>query len=176
MFVAQLIPLVIAGGLSQGMAPADSLEISALASAGSGLSLTGAGGKTLSSASPAFLNLEAMIALDRAKWLGLGVGAQLELQGRVGIALVPQLRAYLPSSRRVTAFASAGAPFYLFPYTLFGVSGGFGFEVQVASRLSLTTQFSATGYFAGSDLMRESALLKLDFAAGFRLHFGPQSQ
>ena len=160
----------LAGGLTQSVAPAEHVEYTARASAGSGVSLAGADGKTLAARSPTFLVMEAGLRLDNLAWLELNGGLMLEVEGRVSVGVVPRVRAYLPT-RRLKLYGLAGAPFVVYPFTLFGAQGGMGLQFDVHKHVGVLVEFVGTGFFGGSDLMAGSALGKLDAVAGVRLAF-----
>lgn len=153
---------------------ADKLQVSAGASAGTGISLTGSGGKTYAKRSPAFLIGEVGIIHPSIPWLEFVPSVMLELEGRVGVALLPKIRAYVPG-KRVRFWGIAAVPVFVAPYSMVGVQGGFGLSVALHRRVAVFGEFTASAYVWGTDLMNNAdnsaALGKLDQAFGVRVFF-----
>jgi hypothetical protein len=94
----------------------------------------------------------------------------LEVEGRVGVALMPKLRARLPG-KRVRIWALAGLPIFFAPYSLLGIQGGAGISLALHKRFALVGEVTATGFVWGSDLMDGGSLVKLDQQLGVRVTF-----
>ncbi len=169
--VAVLHASLLAGGLTQSVAPAEKIEINTRVTTGTGLSLAGAQGQTLRARSPVFVNLEAGMRLDRVNWLEFSGGVTMELEDRVSVGVLPRMRAYVPVRRPFSFYVLAGVPVFVHPFTLIGGQGGLGLGVHVAKRVSLVAEFTGTAYFAGTDLIEGSALGKFDAALGVNVHF-----
>ncbi len=154
---------------------AEKLSIGAGASAGTGLSLTGSGGKTYTKRSPAFLIGEVGIIHPSIPWLEFVPSVMLELEGRVGVALVPKVRAYIPGGKRVRFWGIAAVPIFVAPYSLVGIQGGAGVSLSLHQRVALFGEFTAGAYVWGTDLMNGSdhsaALGKIDESLGVRVYF-----
>lgn len=162
---------LLAGGLTQSVAPADDVEINTRATSGTGLSLAGAPGQTLRARSPVFVNLEAGLRLDRVRWLEFSGGVSMELEDRVSVGILPRLRGYVPVRRPFAFYVLVGVPAFVHPFTLIGGQGGVGLGVHVSKRVSLVAELTGTAYFAGTDLIEGSALGKFDAALGINVHF-----
>jgi len=147
------------------------MHVYANASTGSGVSLAGFGRKTLSRRSPTFLNLDTSFQLDTLPWLELAAGIMLELEGRVGIGLLPRLRAFFRGKARIHPYFTLGAPVFVYPYSLYGVMGGFGTTFNLTDKLQLIGESTVSAFVGGSDLADKSALAKIDFSLGFRVSF-----
>ncbi|TPV94699.1 MAG: hypothetical protein B7733_13940 [Myxococcales bacterium FL481] len=158
------------GGLTASVPPADGVETRALASTATGLSLAGAGGRTLRRRSPLHLNVGAGFRHPQWPALELAAGLQAELEDRVSVALRPTLRAFLPR-RGTQLYGLAGGVFYVVPFTLHGVEAGFGVAYPVGRSVALTGELTATTFIGGNDLMMGSSLAKIDLAVGARLAF-----
>jgi hypothetical protein len=169
-----MIPLFLAtvmcGGLFAGVAPAEKLKVSATAMGGTGVSLVGVGKHTFVARSPTFIIGEVGIAHPDLDWLELAPSVMLELEGRVGFALLPKIRARLPG-KRVRFWGSAALPIFVVPYSLLGVQVGAGVSVALHPRIALVAEFTATAYVWGSDLIKKTALGKLDESFGLKVSF-----
>ena len=170
MIASAVMSTVIAGGMVGKVGAVDKLQISATATAGTGLSIAGDGGQTLATRSPAFLNLDVGFTHPQIPWLELAPGVMLELEGRVGFGLLPKVRAFVPW-KRFRPFGLLALPVFVAPYSLLGVQGGVGLAVVIHERVALVTEGSATAYFWGSDLIDGGALGKLDLVGGVRVMF-----
>ncbi len=161
---------VLCGGLYGNVAPAEKLTISSTVMAGTGMSLVGVGKRTYGARSPTFLIGEVGIVHPQLDWLELAPSLMLEVEGRVGLALLPKVRARLPG-KRVRIWAMAGLPVFVAPYSMLGVQAGFGLSIALHKRIALVGEFSASAYVWGSDLMKKSALGKLDESFGVKVTF-----
>jgi len=162
---------LLAGGLTASVSPADEVEINTRVTTGTGLSLAGGQGETLKARSPAFVNLEAGFRLDRVSWLEVSGGVTMELEDRVSVGLLPRVRGYVPTPRRLSFYLLAGVPVFVHPFTLIGGQGGMGFGVNVARRVTIIGELTGTAFFAGTDLVEGSALGKFDAAVGLNVRF-----
>jgi hypothetical protein len=167
---ALFLSTVLCGGLFANVAPAEKLEVSATVMAGTGMSLAGVAKHTLAARSPTFLIGEVAIAHPNLDWLELAPSLMLEVEGRVGFALLPKIRARLPG-KRVRIWATAGLPVFVAPYSMLGVQAGAGISIKLHARVALVGEFTATAYVWGSDLMKGAALAKLDETFGVRVFF-----
>jgi hypothetical protein len=170
MIAALALAAVVAGGVTSRVPPADRLRVSGTVTAGTGLSLAGAGGHTLSARSPIFLQIEAGFTHPSLPWIEFSPAILLELENRVGVGVNPKVRAFLPL-RGPRIYGIVGLPVFIAPYSLLGVQGGMGLAVHVHDHLALVAEVTAAAYFWGSDLMRGGALGKLDVACGLRVVF-----
>jgi hypothetical protein len=167
MFAASLLSYTLwAGGAVAALPPAEKLQVSATVSAGSGLSLAGAGGQTLMRRSPAFLTVDVGFIHPQVQWLEFAPTLMLEVEGRIGFGVMPKLRAFVPLRGR-----SLGVPAFVAPFTLVGVQAGIGVGVQLTEHFAIVAEGTGTGYFLGSDRMEGAALGKLDSQAGLRVRF-----
>lgn len=165
-----LAATVICGGAVGSVGPAEKLQISASVLAGTGISLAGVAKKTYAARSPAFLLAEVGFVHPQIEWLEFAPTIALEVEGRVGVGLMPKLRARLPG-KRVRLWAVGALPIFFAPYSLLGIQGGAGLSVAIHKRLALVGEFTGTGFVWGSDLMKGSALAKLDTTVGVRMNF-----
>jgi hypothetical protein len=165
-----VIASVLCGGLYGNVAPAEKLQVSATVMAGTGISLVGVNKHTYADRSPTFLIGEVGIVHPQVDWLELAPSMMLEVEGRVGVALLPKIRARLPG-KRVRLWALAGLPIFVAPYSMLGVQAGFGLSIALHKRIALVGEFSASAYVWGSDLMKKSALGKLDETFGIKVTF-----
>jgi len=162
---------LLAGGLTQSMAPAESVDITARLTSGTGLSVAGASGQSLTARSPAFLVAEAGIRPSNLSWLELTGGFTMEMEGRVSFGLLGRARAHIPSRRRVGGYGLVGVPLFVHPFSLVGAQVGLGTAVDVHRNVALVAEGTASVFFAGSDLMKGSALAKFDLAFGLEIKF-----
>ena len=163
--------LLLAGGLTANMAPSETLDLRAMANFGTGLSLAGTGKTTLVHRSPVFLNLAASASFDQLNWLEFEAGTQLEIEQRVGVALVPRIRARIPSTKRLKFNVAAAFVAFVYPYSLAGIQGSVGTRFAVAPHVSITVDAYATAFVGGSDLIADTGLMKLDLAFGALVAF-----
>jgi len=161
---------ILCGGLIGSVAPAEKLHVSASVLAGTGMSLAGSGGTTYARRSPTFLLGEVGIVHPDLDWLEFAPSIAFEVEGRVGIGLMPKLRARLPG-KRVRIWALAALPIFFVPYSLLGIQGGAGISVALHKRLAIVAEFTGTGFVWGSDLMNGGSLVKLDQQFGVRVSF-----
>lgn len=138
--------------------------------AGSGLSLVGAGNRTLIRPSPAFLLVDLGLPIASPEWLKFSPAAILEVQDRVGFGLEGRVRASW-SLPRVSPYGLAGVSGFVAPYRLFGVVAGVGLDVRLHPYVALCAEGAVRAYFAGNDLMPGRALAKFDGLAGIRVFF-----
>jgi len=170
--IASTLPLVcvIAGGVIGKLAPADKMHVSATIMAGTGLSLTGSGGRTYGRRSPTFLLAEVGLRHPDLMWLEFAPALLLEVEGRVGFGLLPRVRAFVPT-KRVKPYGVLGLPIFVAPYSLLGIQAGFGFTIELHARVALVAEFTGNVYVWGSDLMTDAVLGKLDQSFGVRVSF-----
>lgn len=161
---------IVCGGAIGVVAPAEKLQVSATVMAGTGMSMTGVGGTTYARRTPTFLLGEVGLVHPDLEWLELAPTVALEVEGRVGVGLMPKLRARLPG-KRVRIWALAGLPIFFAPYSLLGIQGGAGISLKLHKRLALVAEFTGTGFVWGSDLMSGGSLVKLDSQFGVRVNF-----
>ncbi len=176
MSVVLLWALLIAGGPTPNISPAQDLEISGSASVGSGTSVTGSAGKTYTRRSPLFLNVDLGFKHPRVRWLEFAPTLMLEFEGRVAIGGNPRLRMLLRPAQsglmsRFHPFGIVGAPVFLFPYKLVGAQAGAGIHIDLVGRLGVLVQVTPTVFFLGDDLMNDAALGKIDLDVGLRVRF-----
>ena len=152
------------------LAAAQSMTINLGAGLGTGLEV-GRGAAVVARHSPTFVAVHAGLLLDNDQRFELGLGLLLELEGRVGVALEPQLRLRLPSTRRVSGYAMAGLPLFLSPYTLYGVSVGPGVLVKLWGPLHGYAEVLFRCYPFGNDLPESGMLFHLDGVVGVRHAF-----
>ncbi|GEM_PF-3236109 len=162
----------VAGGLTASIAPAETAKINASVASGTGLSLSGAAGESLSRRSPTFVNLDVGYTLDSLPWLEFAPAIHIEIEGRVGLGVLPRIRAYLPENHPAyRLYASLGALGILHPYTLYGIQGAVGSVIMLGRQFALVPEVSLTGFAAGTDLMKDGALAKFDVSLAIRLNF-----
>ncbi len=171
-----LAHVLVAGGAIAALPPAEKLEVSSTVTAGSGLSIAGAGGSTFVRRSPAFVQVDVGFIHPQLRWLELAPTLMLEVEGRVGFGVMPKVRAFVPlkgrrGPSRMLVYGSLGVPVFVVPYTLVGVQAGFGVGVQVHRHFAVVAEGTGAGYFLGSDLMKDAALGKVDVQAGVRVRF-----
>lgn len=165
-----VLSTLLAGGLTQNVAQGEKMHVGAIAATGTGLSIAGRGGETFRRRSPMYLNVEVPLRFDSLPWLEVSPGLSVELEGRVGVGIIPRFRAYLPV-RKPRVYGLVGGVFYVHPYTLHGIQAGLGLNIDLHRSFALFGELSAAGFFAGSDLMEGSGLGKLDGVAGIRITF-----
>lgn len=170
MIAGWILAQVVCGGAIGQVAPAEKLRTSASIMAGTGMSLAGVSGRTYAARSPTFLLGEVGLVHPDLDWLEFAPTIALEIEGRVGVGLMPKLRARLPG-KRLRVWATAALPIFFAPYSLLGIQGGAGLSVALHRRFALVAEFTGTGYVWGSDLMEGAALAKLDQSFGVRVSF-----
>lgn len=170
--IASTLPLVcaLAGGVIGKLAPADKIHVSATIMAGTGMSLTGSGGRTYGARSPVFLIAEVGLRHPDLMWLEFAPTLVLEVEGRVGLGLLPRVRAFVPT-RRVQPYGVLGVPIFIAPYSLVGIQAGFGLKIDLHKRIALVVELTGNVFVWGSDLMTSSVLGKLDESLGVRVSF-----
>lgn len=170
--IASTIPLVcvLAGGIIGKLAPAEKIHVSATIMAGTGMSLTGNGGRTYGARSPTFLIAEVGLRHPDLMWLEFAPTIVLELEGRVGFGLLPRVRAFVPT-KRVQPYGVLGVPIFVAPYSLVGIQAGAGLKIDLHERVALVAEFTGNVFVWGSDLMTKSVLGKLDSSFGVRVSF-----
>lgn len=161
---------VLCGGAIGQVAPAEKIGTTASVMAGTGISLAGRAGQTLGARSPTFLLGEVGLVHPDLDWLELAPTLMLEIEGRIGVGLMPKLRARLPG-KRLRVWGVVGLPIFFAPYSMIGAQGGAGASLAMHSRVALVAEFTGTGYFWGSDLAKGSAVAKLDATFGLRVTF-----
>ena len=138
--------------------------------AGSGLSLVGAGDRTLIRPSPIFLLVDLGLPVPSPQWLQFSPAALLEVQDRVGLGLEGRARASWTLSR-VSPYVLGGVSGFVAPYRLVGIVAGVGLSVRLHPYLALCAEGAARAYFWGNDLIPGRALAKFDGTAGIRVYF-----
>ena len=162
---------LLSGGLTQSIPPAERVEISTRMTSGTGLSVAGAGGDSLTARSPFFLTAEVGMKPSNLSWLELSGGFTMEVEGRTSLGILARARAHIPSRRRISGYAIGGVPLFIHPFSMLGVQVGLGTQVEVHRHVSLVAEGTATAFFAGSDLMKGSALGKFDLGVGLEIRF-----
>ena len=162
---------LLAGGLTQSIPPADSVDISTRMTTGTGLSVAGAGGTSLTARSPGFLTAEIGMRPSTLSGLELTGGFTMEVEGRTSLGLLARARAHIPSRRRISGYAIGGVPLFVHPFSLLGAQVGLGTQLEVHRHVSLVAEGTATAFFAGSDLMKGSVLGKFDLGLGLEIRF-----
>ncbi|MCS6912296.1 MAG: hypothetical protein RMK29_16780 [Myxococcales bacterium] len=150
-------------------AAAQAMTVRLGAAAGTGLELAGGGG-TAVRRSPTFVTVQAGVLLDNETRFELGAALLMELEGRVGLAVEPQLRVNTPG-RRWRGYFVAGTPIFVSPYTLFGVSVGPGMSFQLWRALLLFSELALRVYPFGNDLPEGVVLFHADLSLGVRYAF-----
>lgn len=163
---------VLAGGLASvlcGPARAQTVTINVGAAAGTGLEI-GRADVTVVRRSPAFVTVHAGLLFDNDQRFEFGAALMAEVEGRVGVAVEPQLRIHMGSGR-VRGYLVAGVPLFVAPYTLYGASVGPGISVRVAGALSIYGELVVRAYPWGNDLPDGTALFHTDLIIGARHAF-----
>jgi hypothetical protein len=147
-------------------------EVAVAAFVGSGLSFgTGSADENASLAtrrSPTFLDLELNNWNPERPDPVLGAALRVEIDGRVGVALVP--RAGVRRSRgSLDLRAAFGLPIFVAPFSLVGGEVAMGLGIPIGGGFALVTDVLVGAYFWGSDLPSGSALVKLDLRVGLEL-------
>lgn len=163
------LALALALSLPAAPAAAQTVIINVGAGAGTGLEI-GRGESTEVRHSPAFVTVQAGVLLDNDHRFELGAALLCELEGRVGVALEPQLRVHTGGGR-VRGYLVAGVPIFVAPYSLFGISAGPGIGVRAFRTLSIFGELVVRAYPFGSDLPDGSALFHGDLIIGARNAF-----
>ncbi|MBN2528034.1 MAG: hypothetical protein JXR76_16710 [Deltaproteobacteria bacterium] len=140
------------------------------ASLGTGLSFGPGDGHAVVMPSPIYLDLDFLYANDERPQYELGVGLQAEVQGRVSVGIVPQIR-YTSGPEVLMWYALAGAPLVVAPFSLFGVEAGGGFLWRFDEKFGVFAEVVVDYFFLGTDLQKSGALIQLDSNAGIRVRF-----
>lgn len=163
--------LLLLGLLLPAAASAQSVTVRVGAAAGTGLELAGGGaGGTGLRRSPTFVTLNGGVMLDNETRFELGAALLLELEGRVGVAVEPQLRIHAPG-RRFRGYLVVGVPIFVAPYTLFGVSAGPGVSFSPLPALFIFSELALRAYPFGNDLPQGAVLFHGDLSLGVRYAF-----
>jgi hypothetical protein len=163
--------VLLCGLLASAAAEAQTMSVRVGAAAGTGLELAGGGsGGTGVRRSPAFVTLSAGVMLDNETRFELGAALLLELEGRVGVAVEPQLRIHAPG-RRFRGYLVLGTPIFVAPYTLFGVSLGPGVSFAATPSLLVFGELALRAYPFGNDLPEGAVLFHADLSLGARYAF-----
>lgn len=170
MIAPLLLGTVLCGGAIASVSPAEKIGTTASVMAGTGISLAGQAKRTLGARSPTFLLGEIGLVHPDLDWLELAPTLMLEVEGRVGVGVMPKLRARLPG-KRLRVWGVVGLPMFFAPYSMIGAQGGAGAALAVHSRIAIVAEFTGTGYFWGSDVPKGSAVAKLDATLGLRVRF-----
>lgn len=161
--------MVVGGGLTANMAPEPDLKLQIYGGLGSGISMAGKAKVPLRRPSPAYLLTGATFVFSqRPKWL-MDVALLLEFQGRVGVGIWPRLRFEAWKRNRIQVSAGAGVPCFVAPFSLVGVSALARVEFRTGQHLHVFVEPTFSGFVAGSDLMRQQSLIKMDMTLGLRM-------
>lgn len=155
--------------LTAGTAHAQTVTINAGAAAGTGLEI-GKAENTVVRNSPTYVVLQGGLLFDNDQRFEVGASLLMEVEGRVGFAIEPQIRINIGSGR-VRGQLIGGVPLFLAPYTLFGFSAGPGISVAVYKKLRLFSEVLFRIYPWGNDLADGSALFHTDLLLGVRHAF-----
>jgi hypothetical protein len=149
-------------------ARAQTITVNVGASVGTGMEI-GAVASTEVRRSPTFVVVNAGFLLDNDRRFELGAALIMELEGRVGIAVEPQLRIHA-FTKLIRLYLVAGVPIFVAPYTLYGASLGPGASYHL-KRFSVFVEGLLRAYPFGSDLPDGMALFHADLLAGARYAF-----
>lgn len=152
-----------------GICRAQTVTVNVGVAAGSGLEI-GRAETTLVRHSPAFVTLQGGLLLDNDRRFEIGAALLIELEGRVGVALEPQLRIHVGEGR-VRGYLVAGVPMFVSPFTLFGLSAGPGVGVKLWKGLSAYGELVVRAYPFGNDLPEGATLFHMDLMIGGRHAF-----
>lgn len=147
-------------------------EIAASVFVGSGVSVgTGGNGeraRTATRRSPTFLDLELGTWNPERPDPVLGAALRLELDGRVAIGIVP--RAGVRRRRGALELrAGFGLPIFVAPFSLVGAEVATGLGIALGGGFAFVSDVVIGGYFWGSDLPSNAALVKVDLRIGLEL-------
>lgn len=158
------------GPLLVGEAEAQTLDLSLDAALGSGMLLGEGDDGTAIGRTPLYLEFEANFVFDGETRFEYVLGTTVQLESRPGIGFTPQVRIMQPVGE-LTAFAGAGVPFFLFPFTRLGLELTGGALVPlVPERVDLVGQLQIDGFFAGSDLPSGTVIM-FNIGLGGRVYF-----
>lgn len=170
MAALMVFALAMAGPILTGAAEAQTLDMSLDAALGSGLLLGEGDDGTAVGRTPLYLEFEAGFVFDGDTQFEYVLGTTVQLETRPGVGFTPQVRVLQPFGT-VRAFAAAGVPFFLFPFTRLGLelTGGALIPV-VPDRFDLVGQLQLDAFFAGSDLPSGTVIM-INLGLGGRLYF-----
>lgn len=147
-------------------------ELAASVFVGSGVTVgTGGNGeraRTATRRSPTFLDLELGSWNPERPDPVLGAALRLELDGRVAIGIVP--RAGVRRRRGALELrAGFGLPIFVAPFSLVGAEVATGLGITLGGGFAFVSDVVIGGYFWGSDLPSNAALVKVDLRIGLEL-------
>ncbi len=158
-----------AGFVHSPRASAQTRYMTADARTGSGVSLgTGQGGAVTARRTPLFVDAGIRTWTDETPDPIYGASLRLELDGRVGVGVVP----HVELSRSIGPFEirpRIGAPLFFAPYSLLGLELGATLAIPLVHRFALTAGVFAAAFFWGSDLPGNSALTMINATVGAEL-------
>lgn len=160
----------IAALLAPAVARGQSVTVNLGAGAGTGLELGGPRTSTVHH-SPTFVTAQVGLLFDNDQRFEVGGALLMEVEGRVGIAVEPELRIHKKAGARLDVYGLLGVPIYFAPYTLLGVAIGPGLGVRVFHGLSVFGELLLRAFPFGSDLPAGAALFHGDLTLGVRHAF-----
>ena len=137
---------------------------------GSGVSFGSGDGRSVVLMTPTYLDLDIIYYNDEAPKLEYVIGFQAELQGRVSVGIVPQLR-FTVGPKAVMLYGIIGAPIVFAPFVLAGVEIGSGLLWWVNDIFGLFGEVVMDLFFLGNDLQKDGMLAQLDANFGVRISF-----
>lgn len=160
---------LVAGGLTDSLHPDPDIRFAVYGGVGSGISMGGQGEQRLSSRSPTYLTLAGTARLSQIDWLTFDGALVFEFEKRVGLGLLPRLRARLIYSPRYQIYAGMAMPIFVHSYSLWGVSSFVRAQVKLSPRVSLFAEPTVSAFIAGNDLVEGQGLMKMDLTVGVHI-------
>jgi len=150
---------------------AQTLDVVADATLGSGLLLGASDDGTAAGHTPLYMEVEAGFIFDGDTSIEYVLGAVLQLEDRPAVGFTPQIR-LVRQFGLITGFGSAGVPFFMYPFTRFGLEVGAGALYPIVENLfAIGAQFQVDVFFGGSDLPADSTVLMFNLGLGGRIYF-----
>jgi hypothetical protein len=140
------------------------------ASTGTGASFGPGNAETVVLMTPMYVDVDIIYFNDERPKLEYVVGFTAELQGRVSVGVVPQLR-FTTAQRPLLLYGLIGVPLVFAPFVLFGVEVGAGLLWRINETFGLFGEVVVDLFFLGNDIPDDSMLAKLDGNLGVRISF-----
>lgn len=133
---------------------------------GSGITWgNGQADSTVSRRSPLFVDASLRTWSDESPTLYWGGSLRMEIEGRTSIAVVPRVE-LAKKLGSLTLIPGVGAALYFAPFSMVGVEVGTAIQLPLSDTFSLGGHVFLDGFFFGSDVPDDSAVIMLNLMFG----------
>lgn len=120
---------------------------------------------TVSRRSPLFIDASLRTWSDESPTLYWGGSVRMEIEGRTSIAVVPRVE-LAKKLGSLTLIPGVGAALFFAPFSMVGVEVGTALQLPLSDTFSLGGHVFLDGFFFGSDVPEDSAVIMLNLMFG----------